>query len=416
MGRDALARTARAALPIVAILSFAAGVGATLAAAGDTLGYDFLAYHQAAARLLDGGPLYDMSYKETGGFGLFYYPPTFAPLLLPFGAIDSLPATWAWIAMSLAVFVVGLVALPTSRPVRWWILLLAGWSFPFVYAVKLGQVGPILFGLFALGWRWLDQPLRLGITAALGAAIKMQPGLILVWALLSRRWPAVVAGAVVLVVLSVAATVLAGPSSWVDFVTLLRTVSDPITTERNLTPGAVAFQSGLSTELAAVIQLVSTLGAGVIVIAAVRLATDEASFLVTVIASQLVSPILWDHYAMLLLLPVAYLLSAGRWWAAVIPIVTAWPLVGVTPAFVYPVTFWVTLVAKFLVGRAARDPRQNFGERWARGRSVATARHGSVSASPPYRRSCTGSPIGRSMPAAAISSTWPTRSCMDGRG
>ncbi len=365
MDRDALARSARAALPIVAILSFAAGVGATLAAAGDTLGYDFLAYHQAAVRLLDGQPLYDMSYTETGGFGLFYYPPTFAPLLLPFGAIDSLPATWAWIGLSLAVFVVGLVALPTSRPVRWWILLLSGWSFPFVYAVKLGQVGPILFGLFALGWRWLDRPVGLGITAALGAAIKMQPGLILIWALLSRRWAAVASGAVLLVVLAVAATLLAGLTSWVDFLTLLRTVSDPIATERNLTPGAVAFQSGASPELAAAIQLVSTVGVAFVVLAAIRSATDEASYLVAVVASQLVSPILWDHYAMLLLLPVAYLLAAGRWWAAIIPVVTAWPLVGLTPAVVYPVAFWITLVVTFLVGRAARDPRQSLGERWA---------------------------------------------------
>ena len=40
----------RAALPIVAVVSFVVGVGATLAVAGDTLGYDFRAYHQAAVR------------------------------------------------------------------------------------------------------------------------------------------------------------------------------------------------------------------------------------------------------------------------------------------------------------------------------------------------------------------------------
>ena len=55
---------------------------------------------------------------------------------------------------------------------------------------------------------------------------------------------------------------------------------------------------------------------------------------------------------MLLLLPVAYLLAAGRWWALAIPLVTAWPLVGVTPPVVYPVVFWVTLVAT-AAGRAA---------------------------------------------------------------
>ena len=35
------------------------------------------------------------------------------------------------------------------------------------------------------------------------------------------------------------------------------------------------------------------------------------SYLVAVIASQLLSPILWDHYALLLLLPVAWLVDRG---------------------------------------------------------------------------------------------------------
>ena len=64
---------------------------------------------------------------------------------------------------------------------------------------------------------------------------------------------------------------------------------------------------------------------------------------------------------MLLLLPVAYLLSAGRWWALAIPLVTAWPLVGVTPPVAYPVVFWVTLIATLVVGRAARRSTK----RWA---------------------------------------------------
>jgi alpha-1,2-mannosyltransferase len=365
MDRASLSRFARAALPVVAVLSLAFGLGATLAFAGETLGFDFLAYHQAAARLLDGQPLYDMSYTQTGGFGLFYYPPTFTPFLLPFGLLEGRTATWAWIAISLVVFLIGVAVLPTSRTVRWWVILLAGWSFPFVYAVKLGQVGPILFGLFALGWRWFEQPVWLGVTGALGAAIKIQPGLVLAWALLTRRWRAVAIGAVTLLALAVLATLLAGLGAWSDFLTLLRTVSDPITTEHNFTPGAVAYQAGLSRETAALIQLVSTVLALAVTLASIRYATDEASYLMTVVASQLVSPILWDHYAMLLLLPVAYLLSAGRWWTAAIPIATAWPLVGVTPPVVYPVVFWVTLVATFLVGHAAKDPRTSIGERWA---------------------------------------------------
>jgi alpha-1,2-mannosyltransferase len=366
MDRRAADRLARAGLPIVAILSLALGVGATLAVAGDTLGFDFLAYHQAAERLFAGQPLYDMSYTQTGGFGLFYYPPTFAPLLLPLGALSGTTATWVWIAISIAAFLIGVAAMPVSVNVKWVTILLAGWSFPFVYAIKLGQVGPLLFGLFALGWRWLDREVPFGIVGALGAAIKLQPGLVLVWALLTRRFRAVIAGGVVLVVLAAVTTILTGPTAWTDFLTLIRTVSDPIRTAHNFTPGAIAFQTGLPPETAGIVQVINTVAAVLILLASIRWATDEASYLIAVIASQLVSPILWDHYAMLLLLPVAYLLAAGRWWAAVIPLAAAWPLVDVTPPFLYPVAFWVTLVAVFLVGHAATDPRQSLGEALAR--------------------------------------------------
>jgi alpha-1,2-mannosyltransferase len=352
--RVALARPARIALPIVAVLVFAGSLAATLAVAGATLGYDFRAYHQAITRLFDGGPLYDMSYTQTGGFGLFYYPPTFAPLLVPFGFVAEALAVGIWIALSIAAFLVGVAILPVTRDVRWWIVLLAGLSFPFVYGVKLGQVGPILLLLMAIGWRWLDSPVHVGVSGALGAAIKLQPGLILVWALLTRRFRAVAIGAAVLAALAVLATLLAGLGAWTDFLSLVRTVSDPITTPHNFTPGAVAYQLGLSSELAAALQVVSTVLVAVLLIASIRWATDEASYLTTVVATQLVSPILWDHYATLLLLPVAYLLAAGRWWALGIPLATAWPLVGVTPPATYPLAFWVTLIAVLMVGVRAR--------------------------------------------------------------
>jgi len=79
-----------------------------------------------------------------------------------------------------------------------------------------------------------------------------------------------------------------------------------------------------------------------------------ASYLAAVVASQMVSPILWDHYALLLVLPVAWLLSRGQWWAAVIPLVTMIWLVNVTPNWAYPVVYWVTFLAVLWQGRGQR--------------------------------------------------------------
>ena len=262
-----------AALPIVALLVFGLSVAATLAVAGDTLGYDFLAYHAAAARVLDGRPLYDLAYDVAGPSGLFLYPPVFLPLVLVFGLLPASAATWAWIALLLVAFALGIALLPVSRRTRWVVVLLAGQSWPFLYNLKLGQVGPLLFLLFVIGWRWMDRPRVLGAAGALGAAIKLQPGLVLAWALLTRRWAAVAVGAVVLAVLAVLATVLAGPQSWPDYVTLIGRVSDPITTPHNATPGAVAFQLGATRDIASLVQWASTgLAVAAVAWAALRMA------------------------------------------------------------------------------------------------------------------------------------------------
>jgi hypothetical protein len=64
----------------------------------------------------------------------------------------------------------------------------------------------------------------------------------------------------------------------------------------------------------------------------------------------MVWPVVWEHYAMLLLLPVAYLLSIGWRWAAIIPLATATVLVAATPAIVYPIAFYATLIATVAAG------------------------------------------------------------------
>jgi hypothetical protein len=345
----------RAVLPVLAVTVLVLFTGAILWSAGDTLGFDFLAYHQAARRILDGQPLYDLSYLQAGGFGLFYYPPPFAVLLLPLGLLDATVATWAWTALLLGAFGLGVALMPVSSTVRWATVLLAGLSWPFLYALKLGQIGPILFLLFAAGWRWLDYPVRLGTTAGLGAILKIQPGLVLVWALLTGRLRAVFAGGILIAVAALVAAVITGPGSWVDYAVLLRAVSDPISTPHNFTPGAVAWQLGAPMAVAATVQIGATLLVLAAVVVAARRASAEASYLVVVVASQLLSPILWDHYALLLLLPTAWLLQRGHWWAAALPLATALPLVWAMPPVVYTLSFAAGLVLPLAIG--LRDGR-----------------------------------------------------------
>jgi alpha-1,2-mannosyltransferase len=364
-------RLLRTALPptAIALLALVGGAVVWSGVAAGTFGFDFLAYHQAANRVLAGEPLYDVSIQETGGFGLFYYPPPFVLAILPFAPFSGEAATWLWLALSVAALVGGIWLMPVSRTIRWLTLLLAGLSWPVAYALKLGQVGPLLLLLFAIGWRWIDRPAVLGASAAAGAIVKIQPGLVLVWALLTRRWTAVVTGAAVLLVAAALATVVTGGITvWSDYVTLLRNVSDPITTPHNFTPGAVLYQAfAVPTGVAAAFQLVSSgAAAGLVIVAAFR-ATPAASYLAAVVASQLLSPVLWDHYAMLLLLPTAWLLQHRQPWAVAIPLATSVVVLFIVPAAAYPIAFWVALIAVVAVGI------QESGRATGAGTSSATA-------------------------------------------
>ena len=190
--------------------------------------------------------------------------------------------------------------------------------------------------------------------------VKIQPGIVLAWALLTRRFSAVLIGAAVLAVAAAAATVVVGGIGvWQDYVALLRNVSDPITTPHNFTPGATAYQAGLSAGVATTIQVASSAAAAAAVVVAALRAKADASLLVAVVASQLLSPVLWDHYAMLLLLPVAWLLERRRWWAAAIPLVTSAVTLFVDlPAAIYPVVFWIALIAVLWTGLREAAPRR----------------------------------------------------------
>ncbi len=350
---------ARSALPAAAIATFDVVTGAVLASAGNTLGYDFLAYHAAARRLLEGRAVYDLSHQQAGGFGLFLYPPTFLPMILPFGLLDQVAATWAWLGAMVVTLLLAIRLLPVPVTVRWSILLLAGLDWPVTYTLKLGQVTPLLFLLAVLGWRGLARPASsggawLGASAALGAAIKLQPGLLMAWAVATRRWQAVVTGAAVLLATGLLATILAGPGAWFDYVALIRQITDPVTTEHNVTPGWVARGLGLSVEAAGLVQLAVIGAALAILLLSVRVCPPAASYVIAVAISQLISPVLWDHYAMLLLLPAAWLLAERRWWAALIPMATSLPLVWLTPLAAYPLVFAATIVVVLAVGIQVR--------------------------------------------------------------
>jgi len=117
-----------------------------------------------------------------------------------------------------------------------------------------------------------------------------------------------------------AATLFTGPGAWATYADLVRGLGGQLSTAHNFAPGAVAHLAGASDDVAAAVQLASVGLAVAALATTLRWASPVASLQVTIVVSQLLSSPLRDHYAVLLLLPVAWLVSRGRTWAALIPL------------------------------------------------------------------------------------------------
>jgi hypothetical protein len=153
------------------------------------------------------------------------------------------------------------------------------------------------------------------------------PGLLVGWMLLTRRWRASaltigIAGAVGL------AWLIVQPWLWLDFLGVERMVADLVVgAPLNVSPASLVYFRGLPEQSA---QLVGTLHAlavvGFAAVVALRRSAD-ASLIVAAIASQVIAPVLWDHYAIVVFLAVAWLLARRQWWAVVLGIAMNWMLI-----------------------------------------------------------------------------------------
>jgi alpha-1,2-mannosyltransferase len=337
-------------LVVVAYIAFG------LKTAANSLGCDFSAYYKAATQWFAGQPIYDLSVSSTGICGTYQYPPPFVLLAAPFSLFGFNAGNWLWIGFLLGCWAIGTAILPVRPTTRVLILLLGAIGWPLIYGVRIGQVAPILYLLFAIAWRSLERPVWLGATVAVGAMLKLQPGLLALWLLARRDWRALAVAAVVGAAIA-AVAVLVGLSDWFGFLTLLRSLTNAVDIPVNMAIGATLRSLGMSLELARTIQTLNTVVIALVVIGAGIRLPRTAGFLVAVIATQLISPIVWAHYALLLLLPVAWLLDRRQWWAVLIPLVHVWVLLPVVPNWTYAVAFHAALIGVIVVGwREGRPP------------------------------------------------------------
>lgn len=314
-------------------------------------GYDFEAYYLAALRLARGDGIYQpwtlAEPFRPGPYGLYLYAPPLAVAVLPFTALSLPIATIVWVGLRIALLALACRLMPVSATVRWRTFAAASFSAATVSDLHLGNVSVLVAVLSVLVWRWLDRPAG-SISLAVCMSIRPTMGLMLIWMLLRRAWRPVVwtllAGG-----LLIAATIpLVGEQGYRDFFRVLRHVSDVTGVPNNLDLGSTVLRLGLGPTIASLaLYLGYAVGIGALLFSLRR--DREVGYVVTIGATMLLAPLLWDHYLASLIIPAAFLADRGRPWGVALPLLTWLP-----PPFLPLVVLASTLLP--LLARQRRQP------------------------------------------------------------
>jgi hypothetical protein len=293
-------------------------------------GYDFRAYFDAAQRLLTSGSPYQAETLagpfRPGPGGLYLYSPIPALLLVPLTALGVDGATLAWFIARLALFVAACALLPASRSTRLAVFGVAAVSVPFLYDLNLGNVSIVVTFLAVVGWRWLDRPIG---AMAIAASLFVRPTMALVggWWLLRRRWRTLLWLVATGLVLIVASLPFVGLDGWQQYATVTSNLSEVTGVKTNADLASSALSLGVPGQLT----VWFLAGGYLLAVATILLSLRRdrvTSYVVAVMATLLLSPLLWLHYLTLLILPAALLAERGHRWAVLLPVLGSLP----TPA------------------------------------------------------------------------------------
>jgi hypothetical protein len=308
-GRASRRGLGTAALVFVAVLAM--GGLAAMSAAEGLLSWDVrFAYLPAADLLLSGESPYpaldDPILEDQKGY---VYPPQLLFVLVP---LTPLPAGVASliVAVGLIGLLLGTLRVLEVRDVRCYAAALL-WV-PSISGVLLGNVSiPLAFAL-AVMWRYRDRMWPPAVALGLSVSAKLLLWPMFVWMLATRRWrpvAAAIALGVAVTFLSWAAIGFDGLSGYPD---LLRRLSD-IQAHRSYSFVGIAEELGLGTVVGN--GLIVLVGGGLLVgcVLYARREDDARAFTCAVAATLAVSPIVWLHYLVALLVPMAILRPRFTW-------------------------------------------------------------------------------------------------------
>jgi hypothetical protein len=258
----------------------------------------------------DGGFLFDLHVMWQAGHDVvtghspypFVYPPPAAFLMAPFGA---LPWSVAVVAFTLSAIAALILALRLLGVRDWRCYALSLGALPMTSSLIIGTLSPFLALGAAAAWRYRDR--RWAVAAAIVGVVVTKIFLwpLFFWLLATRRYRT----AATTVALGIGTVFISwgllGFDGLRDYPHRLSRVAG-LEQDKSYSPFALFRLLGLSPGSARLAVLALTVAAlGAIVAVARRKDGDRRSFVVALGAGLVASPIVWMHYLVLLVVPIA---------------------------------------------------------------------------------------------------------------
>jgi hypothetical protein len=235
-------------------------------------------------------------------FSIPVYPAPANLAVIPLSLLPFRLAGTLFTLLSLAAMVFGLRFLGVRD---WRCTALALLCWPFIQGLYLGALGPFLLLGAGVAWRWRARIWPPAIAIASLVITKIFPWPLAIWLLITRRFKAfgvAVAVGLVVVLVAWAVTGFAGLAQYPGMLSNLSFIQE----RRAVSVVAVLLAIGLPARAASAFALAATVGLlGFAWRLARRPGGDRKAFGLAIVAALTSTPIVWEHYMVLLFVPIA---------------------------------------------------------------------------------------------------------------
>ena len=289
--------------------------------------FDLMIYRDAMRWWNDGHFLYDYARPDaTQGHLEFTYPPFAAYLLRPLGWLTETQTAWLFGAVTVAALgvTVWLLVRPLAERYGWPQWFTVGTAFvlatgvePIRHTFDFGQINAVLWLLIVVDLLVLRGGRFAGVGIGLATAVKLVPGIFILYLLATRRWRAAAVASGTALLVTAAAAALAPRESWVFWTERLPRGDGVGRLDYTFNQSLLGLLARLwapadPNRLVWLVLALAVLGFGLWRAARAATAGDEVAGLTLAgLTGALVSPVTWGHHIFWFIPAIVVLVGAG---------------------------------------------------------------------------------------------------------